>query len=403
MDANVLFGKALGLGSGWKVVKSEMDVAGRELKIWLDFESGSQFACPQCGKFSAVHDTVEKKWRHLDFWQHRTELIARVPRTQCEEHGILQAAVPWARPGSGFTLMMEAMILLLGQQMSVSAAARHLGESDKRLWRVLDHYVMEAHAAKDWSQVRRLMIDETSARKGHRYVTVVLDAESHDLLLMVEGRSAQAVTEFLAAMPAHGAKAEAITEVVMDMSPAYIAGVQTHFPNARIVFDLFHLMKLAGEALDAVRKSLRKQGADLTGGLWALRGNEWTRSQEQLKLRRKLAHAYPILGRAIALREALQGVLADGDLPSIRWWLGWADRSRLEPFRKLSRTLKEHFHGVLAYLETRLTNAAIEAINGLLQMAKRIARGFRNFHYFRIAAYLKASRLNLDVPHPLPT
>lgn len=93
-------------------------------------------------------------------------------------------------------------------------------------------------------------------------MTVVVDAESHDLLLMVEGRSAQAVTELLAAMPAHGAKAQAITEVVMDMSPASIAGVQTHFPNARIVFDLFHIMKLTGEALDAVRKSLPNQGAD---------------------------------------------------------------------------------------------------------------------------------------------
>ena len=93
---------------------------------------------------------------------------------------------------------------------------------------------------------------------------------------MVEGRSAQAVTEFLAATPAHRAKAEAITEVVMDMGPAYIAGVQAHFPNARIVF--FHIMKLAGEALDAVRKSLRQQGADLTRGLWAMRSNEWTRS-----------------------------------------------------------------------------------------------------------------------------
>jgi len=403
MDANVLFSKALGLGSGWKVVKSEMDVGGRELKLWLDFELGSQFACPQCGEFCAVHDTVEKKWRHLDFWQHRTELHARVPRTSCQEHGVLQAAVPWARAGSGFTLMMDAMILLLGQQMRVSATARQLGESDKRLWRVLEHYVMEAHGAKDWSQVRGIMIDETSARKGHRYVTVVLDAQSHDLLLMVEGRSAEAVAQLLAAMPAHGAKAEAITEVVMDMSPAYIAGVQAHFPNARIVFDLFHIMKLAGEALDAVRKNLRKQGADLTGGLWAIRGNEWTRSQEQLDLRRTLARTYPKLGRAIALREALQEVLADGDLPSIRWWLGWADRSRLEPFRKLSRTLKDHFHGILAYLETRLTNAAIEAVNGLLQMAKRIARGFRKFHYFRIAAYLKAGRLNLQIPHPLPT
>jgi transposase len=130
--------------------------------------------------------------------------------------------------------------------------------------------------------------------------------------------------------------------------------------------------------------------------LWAssttVRCNEWTRSQEQLELRRTLARAYRILGRAIALREALQEVLADGDLPSIRWWLGWADRSRLEPFGKLSR---DHFHGILAYRETRLANAAIEAVNSLLQMAKRIARG--------IAAYLKAGRLNLQIPHALPT
>ncbi len=340
MDANVLFSKALCLGSGWKVTQSEMDVAGRELRLWLDFEAGSRFACPQCGEFCPVHDTVTKKWRHLDFWQHRTELVARVPRIRCEEHGVLQAEVPWARPGSGFTLMMEAMILLLGQQMSVSAAARHLAESDTRLWRVLDHYVMEAHAAKDWSQVRQIMIDETSARKGHRYVTVVLDAQSHELLLLVEGRSAQAVAEFAATMPAHGARAEQITEVVMDMSPAYIAGVQTYFPQARIVFDLFHIMKLAGEALDAVRKNLRQQGADLRGGLWAVRGNPWTRSEEQLELRRNLVRSYPILGRAIALRETLQEVLAGGDLPSIRWWLGWADRSRLEPFRKVLRGME---------------------------------------------------------------
>jgi transposase len=85
-------------------------------------------------------------------------------------------------------------------------------------------------------------------------------------------------------------------------------------------------------------------------------------------------------------------------LPSIFRICCWADRSRLGRFRKLSRTLKEQFHGILAYLETRLTNAAIEAINSLLQMAKRIARGFRNFHYFHIAAYLKASCLNLQVP-----
>lgn len=403
MQENILFGQALGLGNGWKVTKSEMDIVGQQLKLWLDFEAGSYFACPKCGEYCPVHDTVEKKWRHLNFWQHRTELNARVPRTCCKEHGVLQSEVPWARSGSGFTLMSEAMILLLCKEMSVSAASKQFGETDKRLWRVIDHYVTEAHAAKDWSGVRRIMIDETSAKKGHRYLTNILDADNHELLLMVEGRSAEAVAQFLEAMPAHQAQAEQITEVVMDMSPASISGVQINFPKARIVFDLFHIMKLAGEALDTVRKSLRKQGADLRGGLWALRGNEWTRSEEQLQIRKNLAHTYPKLGRALALREALQNVLAGKDLASLKWWFSWADRSKLQPFQKLSKTLKKHFHGILAYWETGLTNAAMEAINGLLQTAKRIARGFRNFHYFRLAAYLKAARLTIILPSPLPT
>ncbi len=139
--------------------------------------------------------------------------------------------------------------------------------SDTRLWRVVDHHVSEAHAVRSWSGVKRVMIDETSARRGHRYVTVVVDADTRDLLLMVEGRSAEAIAAFGAAMPGHGAQPDQIREVVMDMSPAYIAGVENHFPRVRIVFDLFHMMKLAGDALDRVRKDLRRSGADLCGSL----------------------------------------------------------------------------------------------------------------------------------------
>lgn len=403
MNANKLFEMALGLGGGWKVVKSELEAGSRQLRIWLDFEAGARFPCPECGEPCPAHDTAEKRWRHLDFWQHRTELVARVPRTRCGQHGVLQAAVPWAREGSGFTLMMEAVVLLLCEQMSVSAAAEHLGETDTRLWRVLDHYVTRAHGAKDWSGVRQIMVDETSAKRGHRYVTVVLDARSRELLLMVEGRSAEALAQFAAEMPRHGARAEQISEVVMDMSPAYIAGAKESFPKARIVFDHFHLMQMAGAALDAVRKRLRREGAQLAGSLWAIRGNEWTRSEEQLAARRAAVRACPALGRALTLRDALQDVLCGADREALRWWLGWADRSRLEPFRALSRSVKKHLEGILAFFDTGLTNAAIEAVNGLLQLAKRIARGFRSFHYFRIAAYLKASNLNLQIPQNLPT
>ena len=403
MDANILFSKALGLGDAWKVIKSEMNVEQRQLRLWLDFERGLQFACPQCGAWCPVHDTAEKNWRHLDFWQHQTELIARVPRVKCEEHGVLQTTVPWARPGSGFTLMMEAMILLLCQQMTVSAVAEHLGENDTRVWRILDHYVMAAHRQKSWAQVTRIMVDETSARRGHRYVTVILDADSHDLLMMIEGRSAEALVEFAAAMPAHQASPGQITHVVMDMSPAYIAGAGKIFPQARVVFDCFHVMKLAGEALDEVRKTLRRDGAEMTGALWALRGNEWTRSDAQQNLRRELCKTYPKLGRAMGLRESLQDVLGDKEIDALHWWMGWANRSRLEPFRKLARTIKNHLDGIVAYMETGLTNAAIEAVNGILQMAKRMAKGFRSFHYFRLAAYLKAGRLNIDGLHFSPT
>ena len=399
MDANTLFGMALGLGNGWKVVKSEMDVEGKQLKLWLDFEAGSQFECSECGDYCPVHDTVEKRWRHMDFWQHRTELIARTPRTKCDEHGVLLAAVPWARAGSGFTLMMEAMILLRCQQATVSAVARDLGETDKRLWRVLDHYVSAAHAAKDWSGVRRVMIDETSTKKGHNYATNFMDADTKHLLFTVEGREAEALAAFAKEMPRHGAAPSQINDIIMDMSGAFQAGARTHFPHARLVFDHFHIMKLAGEALDRVRKDLAAAGADLKSGLWAIRGNQWTRSAEQLETRARFIHDYPILGRAIGLRECLQDMLAIGGEENLRGWCVWADRCRLEPFRKLSRTLKTHWQGILAFMESRLTNAAMEAVNGILQIAKRMARGFRNFHYFRIAAYLKAGGLQLNIVH----
>lgn len=403
MDANTLFSQALGLGAQWKVIKSEMDVPQRQLRLELDFPAGTKFACPRCGQLCAVHDTVDKEWRHLDFWQHRTDLRARVPRVTCAEHGVLQVEVPWARAGSGFTLMMEGMILLLAQQMSVSAAARLLRTTDHRLWRVIDHYVTAAHQDKDWSKVRRILVDETSARRGRRYVTNVIDAESTDLLMMAKDRGADTLGEFAAAMIKHGGRPEQITEIVMDMSPAYIAGAAAYFPGARVVFDAFHIMKMAGQALDKVRKDLARKGGDLRGGLWALRGNAWTRNSEQQERRSQLMAAYPALGRAVALREFLQDALAGSDRSQLEAWLAWAQRSRLAAFRDLARTIKRHFNGILAYMETRLTNGVMEAINGLLQLAKRIARGFRNFYYFRLAAYLKAGGLNLQAPRLLPT
>ena len=215
---------------------------------------------------------------------------------------------------------------------------------------------------------------------------------------MVEGKKADAIKEFAEALVVHGGDPGQIEWVGLDMSGAYAAGVEKHLPKARKAFDHFHIMALAGQALDEVRRKMRSEAPELKGARWSLLGNEWTRSEAQQAERRRLRDQYPKLGRALGLRENLQDVLSERDEEGLRWWCGWAGRSRLEPFAKLARTLKGHWEGIMGFFQSGITNAAIEAINGKIQLAKRMARGFRNFAYFRAVAYLKAARLDLDLP-----
>jgi transposase len=261
MTPEALFTAALQLEAGWKVVECRFEGEPKRLLLKLDFEEGKHFGCPECGKLCATHDTSVRRWRHLDFFQYECLLEARAPRSNCPEHGVLSVAVPWAREGSGFTLLFEALVMLLCREMPMAAVAEAIHEHDTRLWRVAAYYVEKAHAGASWAQVRRISVDETSARRGHRYVTNVLDARNHQLLLMVEGRSADALEAFATELAARGGSAEQIELISMDMSPAYQSGARRFFPKAEIVFDHFHLMQMAGEALDTVRKQLAGEGA----------------------------------------------------------------------------------------------------------------------------------------------
>jgi len=403
MDPNQLFEMALQVSGGWKVVRSEFSGEPRRLELWLDFVPGTKFPDPQSKELCPVHDTTDKQWRHLNFWQYETILHARVPRIRNAAGEVRLVEVPWAREGSGFTLMMEAFVLLLSQEMPLATVAEMLGIHDTRLWRIVAHYVEQAQRERSWAGVQRILIDETSARKGHRYVSNVLDADTRELLLMVEGRESTALLAFAQELLLHGGHPEQIELIGMDMSPAYIKGAKEHFPRARIVFDRYHVMLMAGRALDDVRKELRRAGADLSEGLWALRGNEWTRSDEQLARRRELCAQYPKLGRAMMLREVLQDILESEDEHSLRWWCWRASVSRLGPFKKLAESIREHWEGIVAFMQTRVTNGAIEAVNGLIQLAKRMARGFRSFRNFQLMAYLKAGKLRLNLPSLSPT
>lgn len=217
MGTNALFTLALGLQTPWEVKSLDFNATDRRLDIPVDFQRGASFPCPACGQPSKVHDAEEKTWRHLDFFQHVAYLTARVPRCKCEEYGVKQVPVPWAREGSGFTLLFEALVMTLVQTMPVAAVARIVGEHDTRIWCVLHHYVDEGRRCKDMSAVTQVGVDETASRRDQNYITLVMDMANRTLLSATEGRGAATAKAFKEDLIAHGGKPENIEEACIDM------------------------------------------------------------------------------------------------------------------------------------------------------------------------------------------
>jgi transposase len=188
---------ALGLVPPWMVAAADFEAEKKRLDIEIDFKTGGRFPCPDCGKADCpVHDTVKKTWRHLDFFQHQAFLHARVARIDCRNCGVRLVNVPWARAGSGFTLLFEAFAMTLVTAMPVAAAARLVGEHDTRLWRVVQHYVETAVARMDLADLRRVAIDETAAKRGHNYITLFVDIDARKVVYVAEGRGAETVARF---------------------------------------------------------------------------------------------------------------------------------------------------------------------------------------------------------------
>ena len=262
---------ALGLVPPWMVKAANFDAEARRLDIEIDFTKGGRFPCPHCAKTDCpVHDTAMQTWRHLDFFQHQAFLHARTPRITCPDCGVKQIAVPWARPGSGFTLLFEALAMTLMTAMPVAAAARLMGEHDTRMWRVLHHWAEQARERADYSGVRRVAIDETAAKRGHDYMSLFVDIDKRSVLFATEGRGAETIAKFADDLEAHNGHASNIKQVCIDMSAAFIKGVTDNLPEAEITFDKFHAVKLVNDAVDKVRRAESKDRPELkrTRYLW---------------------------------------------------------------------------------------------------------------------------------------
>jgi transposase len=407
MQERELFGVALGLAEPWFVDRITLDVENRELRIWIDFRAGAEFPCPNCATSGCkAYDTQEKSWRHLDFFQHRTILTARTPRANCQVCGVHPVTVPWARPGSGFTLLLEALALRLATYMPIKSVAGLLGEHDTRIWRVIRHYVRQARARRDDSKVRSVGIDETAARRGHNYVSIFADLDTRAVLFATEGKDAKTVAAFAEDLLAHGGDPARVRDVSADMSAAFQKGVRESLPQATITFDKFHVVGLVNDALDRTRRQERADHPELKGQRYALLRNPETMSDAQLEFAERLLTRRTTLktARAFHLRLAFQDIYLtartkDQAEEQLRGWCGWAQRSRLPEMIRVARTIRQNLEGILRWFTSGITNALLEGINSLVQAAKSRARGYRTAQNFIDVIYLVAGKLDFVSTH----
>ena len=399
-----IFQMALGLTPPWEVESCEFSPEKKRLDIRLSFPRGSVFVCPECGRSALkAHDTVEKAWRHLNFFQHEAWLSAKVPRVKCDQCGVRLVCVPWARPGSGFTLLFEALVMSMAGALPVKTLAANIGEQDTRIWRMIHHYVDEARARQSHADVSSFGVDETACKRGHKYVSVFVDMATRRVLFATEGKDAATPERFREDFEAHSGDLEKIAEVCCDMSQAFVSGVERHFPKAHITFDRFHIMKVLNEAVDEVRREEAKTRPELAKSRYVwLKNPENLREgqREQLaalplpRLNLKTARAWHI---KLSFQELIQQSPEEAERFLKRWYF-WATHSRLEPMKRAAATIRRHWEGILRWFTSKLTNGILEGMNSLIQAAKSRARGYRTNKNLITMIYLLGAKLNFPLP-----
>lgn len=405
MNSQEIFNIALGLQAPWEVTKIYFQAAGkaRTLHIDIGFVRGSRFPDAK-GVFCPVHDTQERSWRHLNFFEHECYLHCRVPRIKTGEGKVVQVAVPWAREGSGFTLLFEAFAMsLIEAEMPVNKVGQTLAEYPNRIWTIFNYWIGIAYGQADHSTVTKLGIDETSARKGHDYVTVGVDIQERRVIHASKGKDADTVKNIREHLESKGCLAEQIEQVCMDLSPAFISGVTTQFKNAAITFDRFHIKQHLNNAMDEVRKRERKEHDLLKHHKYTFLKNHAHLTEKQKQQRDELIELFPTLGEAYRFKELFNDFW-DMDDPQdaeafLCYWCDLVEESDIKPFHKFVNLLKAHWSGIINFIHSRISNGILEGINSKIQLAKRRARGYRNTDNFINMIYFIAGKLQFNYPH----
>ena len=289
----------------------------------------------------------------------------------------------------------------LAKVMPVLAVARLVGQHDTLIWRIVNHYVDSARGKADHSKVTAVGMDETAARRGHDYMSLFVDLQERKVLFATPGKDSATVAAFAGDLRAHNGDPEAIAEVSIDMSPAFIKGVATELPGASITFDKFHVIKLINEAVNEVRQLESKERPELKGSryVWLKNPDHLTAAQKNTLDTLNLAKTNLRTAKAYRFRLAFQDFYLqppDGAERYLDKWFYWATHSRIRPIIEVAKTIRAHQDGILRWFASKINNGILEGINSLVQAAKAKARGYRSNRNFASIIYLVAGKLDLS-------
>jgi transposase len=343
---------------------------------------------PRCSgcfcRVRAVHDRRPREWRHLDLAGLRVWLRSDLRRVRCPRCGVRVEEVPWAECGSWFTREFEDHVGYLAQRTDKTTLSTLMRIAWRTVGAVIERVVARHQEADVLDGLTHIGIDELSYRRHHEYVTVVVDHLRERVVWARPGRDAATLNAFFAELgPERAEKVEAVT---IDMSAAYLKAVTEASPQAQVIFDRFHVQRLAHDALDTVRRTEVREVEDpeerraLKNTRFALQKNPWNLTKLEREKLTDVQRANRPLYRAYLLKETLAAIL-DRRQPHVAAelldaWLSWAARSRLAPFKRVAKTIRAHKDGVLAYVRSRLNNGRTEGINGKIRTITRRSFGF---------------------------
>ncbi len=408
MNSEKIFELALGLEIPWKVGKIEMQINKnkKELHIYLLYNKEHYMFKDGTNK-SRIYDHNDRTWRHLNFFEHECYLHCEVPRVRGEDGKITTIEVPWARSGSGFTLRFEAYSMLqIELEMPEKKVGKTISTYPNRIWTIFNYWISIAYQKEDHSKLKNLGIDETSSKKGHQYITLAVNMDESSVVHGTAGKGADTIKKIANYLESKDCERSQIENICIDLSPSFIAGVQTEFETSNIVFDRFHVKQLRNKAMDEVRKlDYRIHKEELKGAKYLFLKNHDKLTKEQKYTKNYLLNLLPNIGEAYRLKELFDTfwTIKDPEIAKgyLAYWCDLAKDSNINPMIKFANTVNAHWTGITNFTVTKLTNGILEGINSKIQLAKRRARGYANTTNFINMIYFIAGKLKFNYPHYL--